>query len=97
MRYEWDEQKNEQNIAKHDVDFMDAPRIFLAPLLMTLDDRFEYGEERWSGLGLLEGRVVKIIYTEPDENTRRIISVRKAVAHERRLYEQFLKNQLGAL
>lgn len=96
MKYEWDERKNESNLEKHGIDFADAHRVFLTPVLTALDDRFDYGEDRWEGLGLLGGRVVKIIYTEPDEETRRIISVRKAVQHERKQYEQFLQNRLGA-
>lgn len=93
MNYEWDEQKNEINISKHGVDFCDASRIFQGPLLIALDDRFEYGEDRWIGLGILDGRVVKVVYTEPDEQTRRIISVQKVLQHERKQYEQFLQTQ----
>ena len=96
MDYIWDEQKSELNLNRHNIDFADAHRIFLTPVLTTLDDRFDYGEDRWAGLGLLDGRVVKVIFTEPDEETRRIISVRKALQHERKQYEQFLQNQLGA-
>ena len=58
MRYEWDDQKNRINQSKHSIDFKDAYRIFLSPVLTALDDRFDYGEDRWVGLGLLEGRVV---------------------------------------
>ena len=96
MKYEWDERKNASNLEKHGIDFADAFRVFLTPVLAALDDRFDYGEDRWEGLGLLGGRVVKVIYTEPDEKTRRIISVRKAVQHERKQYERFLQNRLGA-
>ena len=96
MKYEWDERKNEINIAQHGIDFADAHRIFLMPVLVALDDRFECGEDRWAGLGLLDGRIVKVIYTEPEEGTRRIISVRKALQHERKQFERFLQNQLGA-
>ncbi len=96
MNYEWDARKNESNLEKHGIDFADAFRIFLTPVLADLDDRVEYGEDRWEGLGLLGGRVVKVIWTEPDEDTRRIISVRKAVQHERKQFERFLQNQLGA-
>ena len=96
MTFEWDERKNEVNIAKHGIDFADAPRIFAAPLLVALDDRQDYGESRWIGLGLLDGRAVVVVYTEPDENTIRFISVRKALAHERKRYEQYLKDELGA-
>ncbi len=96
MEYEWDEQKNESNLTKHGIDFVDAHHIFLTPVLTALDDRLDYGEDRWVGLGLLDGRVVKVVYTEPDEQTRRIISVRKALQYERKQYGQFLQDKLGA-
>lgn len=95
MRYEWDEKKEAANITKHGVDFADAYQIFLTPVVTVLDDRFEYGEDRWISLGLLGGRVVKVVYTEPQYNTRRIISLRKAVQYERKQFEQFLENELG--
>jgi uncharacterized DUF497 family protein len=61
-------------------------------MAVDLDERSDYGEDRWIGTGWLDGRVVVIIYTEPNEATVRIISSRKALSHERRRYEQFLKN-----
>ena len=96
MEYVWDKRKNEINLAKHEIDFVDAHRVFVTPVLTTLDDRFDYGEDRWVGLGLLDERVVQIVFTEPDDDTRRIISLRKAVQHERKQYERFLQDQLGA-
>ncbi len=95
MQYEWDEQKREINLNQHEIDFADAHRIFLMPVLTTFDDRFDYGEDRWVGLGLLDERVVYIVFTEPDEETRRIVSVRKALHHERKQYEQFFQSQFG--
>ena len=95
MNFEWDERKNESNIAKHRFNFADAPCIFNLPMLVILDDREDYGEARWVGIGLLDGRVVVVVYTELDEKTIRIISLRKALSHERKRYEQYLKNRLG--
>ena len=95
MEFEWDEQKNQANITKHELDFADATRIFRLPLRISLDQRQDYGEERWIGLGMLDGRVVLIVFTEPDENIIRIISLRKALPYERKCYEQYLKNELG--
>jgi uncharacterized DUF497 family protein len=95
MNFEWDQLKNEANIAKHDLDFADAPRIFRLPLRISLDERQDYGEDRWVGLGMLDGRVVVVVFTEPDEDTIRIISLRKALPYERKRYEQYLKNELG--
>jgi len=95
MRFEWDEAKRKANLVKHGFDFADAFRIFSLPMVVEFDQREDYGEDRWIGIGLLDGRVVAIVYTEPDEETVRIISLRKALSHERRRYEQYLKNRLG--
>jgi hypothetical protein len=95
MKFEWDECKNQSNLVKHGFDFTDAFRIFNSPMLVEFDDRQDYGEDRWIGIGLLSGRVVVVVYTEPDEETVRIISLRKALTHERRRYEQYIQNRLG--
>lgn len=95
MQFEWDEQKRVQNIRKHGFDFRDAWKVFHSPMLVALDDREDYGEDRWIGIGMLKTQVVIVVYTEPHENTIRIISVMKALTHERIKYEQLLRNQLG--
>ena len=61
-------------------------------MVVDPDERSDYGEDRWIGAGWLDGRIVVVIYTEPNEATVRIISLRKALSDERRRYEQFLKN-----
>jgi uncharacterized protein len=95
MEFEWDERKNEVNIDKHGFDFADAPRIFDLPMAVEFDERIDYGEDRLIGTGILDGRVVVVVYTEPDQETIRIISLRKALSHERKRYEQYLKDRLG--
>lgn len=55
MNFEWDENKNEANIAKHGLDFADSPQIFKLPLRISLDEREDYKEERWIGIGMLYG------------------------------------------
>lgn len=94
MNFEWDERKNEVNIDKHGFDFADAYRIFDLPMAVELDERGDYGENRWIGTGMLYGRAVVVVYTEPDEETIRILSLRKAISYERKHYEQYLKNGL---
>ena len=89
MNIEWDEQKNQSNLRKHGLSFADASELFEAPMLVDVDDRFDYGEERLVGIGRIGSRTVVIVYTEPDEETTRIISLRKALNHERKLYEEF--------
>ncbi|HEY9704452.1 MAG TPA: BrnT family toxin [Allocoleopsis sp.] len=94
MNFEWDYQKNEANISKHGFDFNDASQVFNFPMIVDLDYREDYGEDRWVGTGLLDGRVVVLVYTQSDEETIRIISLRKALSYERKRYEQYLKNRL---
>lgn len=92
MRFEWDEQKNHANIRKHGFNFADAWEVFEAPMLVDLDDRLDYGEDRWIGIGRLRARIVVVVYTEPDDETIRVISLRKGLGHERNAYEQAFGN-----
>ena len=95
MRFEWDEQKRKINIRKHGFDFRDAYKVFELPMLVALDDRQDYGEDRWIGIGILNTRVVVVVFTERDEDTIRIISMIKATTNEQIRYEQLLRDQLG--
>jgi uncharacterized protein len=52
----------------------------------TIDDRDDYGEERWVALGLIGNRVHAMIYTMRRDNIR-IISLRKANGREVDYYE----------
>ena len=47
MLFEWDDAKNERNIRQHGIDFMDVLALFDGPMLTDLDDRMDYGENRW--------------------------------------------------
>ncbi|OQX24512.1 MAG: hypothetical protein BWK80_20430 [Desulfobacteraceae bacterium IS3] len=95
MQFEWDEQKRKTNLRKHGFDFRDAWKVFNSPMLAAHDDRYDYGEDRWIGIGMLEGRIVVVIFTEHEDNTIRIISMMKALTHERIRYEEHLRNRLG--
>jgi len=95
MQFEWDEQKRQANIRKHGFDFRDARKVFNFPMLAATDARQDYGEERLIGIGMLESRTVVVIFTERGDDTIRIISMMKALTHERIRYEQYLRNQLG--
>ena len=95
MEYEWDEKKNRANIKKHGFDFADAWEIFEAAMIVNPDTSQDYGEERWIGLGDYRGRIVLVVFTEPARETRRIISVRKAMKAEQKYYENTLKDEFG--
>lgn len=86
MTYEWDEGKNRLNIRLHGIDFLDVPSMFQHPMVTFLDQRTDYGEDRWIGIGVLKTVMAVIVFTEPKEDTVRIISARKATKHEERIY-----------
>ena len=89
MTFEWDERKRRTNAARHGLDFMDAKEMFRGPMLTALDIRDTYGEDRWTGIGMCQGRVVVVAFTERDEGRIiRIISLRKALSNEREAYER---------
>ncbi|MEC4986190.1 MAG: BrnT family toxin [Oscillatoria sp. PMC 1068.18] len=91
MEFEWDETKRLTNLRKHGIDFIDVPIVFDGDILTIEDERFNYGEQRFVTLGLLQRRVVAIVHTERDEYIR-IISARKATKYEQRIYFEQLSN-----
>lgn len=96
MNFEWDEQKNAANIHKHGFDFTDAWEIFESPMLTAPDTREDYGEERWIGIGFLRERIVVVVFAERSNDVIRVISLRKALKHERIRLEETIRDQLDA-
>jgi uncharacterized protein len=96
MNFEWDENKNSENIRKHGFDFADAWEIFELPMLAVADTREAYSENRFVGVGFLRQRVVLIVFAIREGDTIRIISLRKALKHERERFGEHLRNALGA-
>ena len=91
MRFIWDENKNRQNLRKHDVRFETAVLVFDDPYAITQRDVAE-DEERWITVGAIgPGSILLVVHTfyeELDEEVIRVISARAAESHERRAYEE---------
>jgi hypothetical protein len=64
--------------------------MFDNSMLIELDERFDYGEDRWIGIGFLGNGVAVVIWTERQNNIVRIISARRANRYERQRLEQYL-------
>ncbi len=94
-RLEWSETKRQANAHKHGIDFRDLSAIFDRPMLTRFDDRKDYGEDRWIGIGFLGQDVVVVVYTETKDEIIRIISARKANRRERRRFEKNVVDGLG--
>jgi uncharacterized protein len=94
MLFEWDENKNLGNIAKHGLEFQQAKQVFEDPNLLTFEDtRFSYAEVREISIGQLllttQSKIIIIVVVHTDRNgVIRIISARKASKQERKIYEQ---------
>jgi len=88
VRFVWDEKKNLANLKKHGVDFNDAVRAWYDPdRLDFFDEEHSTDKEvRWIFLGAVAGVVLYVVETEPDEDTVRIISARRASKYEQEKY-----------
>lgn len=86
IEFEWNADKAESNIRKHDVAFREAAEVFFDPFHQT-GDAFVDDEDREFILGYsLSERLLLVVYVERGERTR-IISARRATQHEKILYE----------
>jgi uncharacterized protein len=94
IRFEWDPKKAEANRRKHKVSFEQARDVFKDTMAIDeADDRDDYGEERSNRVGLVEGRLLFVSYTERiDEDSGdqviRIMSARPAERRERKRYHE---------
>jgi uncharacterized DUF497 family protein len=84
---QWDAEKAAANLRKHGVDFADAATALSDEQALTMNDD-DPDEERFVTIGVdALGRLLVVAYTWRGEDVR-LISARKATAHERRQYER---------
>ena len=91
--FEWDPEKNITNLRKHGLSFEEAASIFDGPVLSGPDE--SVGEVRDKSFGLLGGMVVACVIHTERQGKIRIISARRATAHERKHFDAYLKKALG--
>ena len=89
MRWAWSLVRNRDNKRKHGLSFETAQLVFDDPRALSRPDPFPH-EERWQTVGVIGQITIIVVHTWPDSNveTGRIVSARKATAHERRAYEE---------
>lgn len=83
VEYEWDDEKNEANIAADRLGFAAVERFEWETALITSSDR--QGERRWAAIGLIGNTLYYVVYTNRGDRTR-IISLRMASRAERSKY-----------
>jgi uncharacterized DUF497 family protein len=90
MEFEWDENKNLQNLKKHNISFEEAKEIFYGTIFNIIDERFDYGKIREISIGAIEGIVIVTVAHTERNGTIRLISARKATPKERKTYYEYL-------
>lgn len=92
MQFEWDPEKAQLNRRKHKVSFEEALTVFYDPLSATFNDKeHSVTEQRLITIGLSsQGRLLVVSHTERREALR-IISARRATAHERKRHESEIR------
>lgn len=82
LEFEWDDAKATENYARHGVSFELAKKVFNDPFAVErIDDRRDYGAERYIIIGLAEREILFVAYTEREERIR-LISARRATRYE---------------
>jgi uncharacterized DUF497 family protein len=91
VRVEWDEAKDEANRRKHGLSFADA-RVLLesGDCLIIFDADHSEFEDRFLAIGAIDRGIIVVAFTEPAEDTHRIISARHATGAERALYRSYM-------
>jgi len=87
-KFEWDDRKAAANRARHGIGFETARKVFKDPLAVDdPDDREDYGEARFTLIGMADGRLLLVAYTMREDRIR-IISARGAEPYEHRVYHE---------
>ncbi|MDJ0845462.1 BrnT family toxin [Crocosphaera sp.] len=89
MRFEWDDQKEQQNIKKHKVSFREAATVWTDPLALIAPDPLHSTEEEreWIIGQSYQRKLLMVVYTLRKGKTR-IISARVATKRERENYAE---------
>lgn len=84
--FEWDAAKSEVNLSKHGVTFEAARSVFNDVFACERRDvDSDPGEIRYVITGVVNEVILTVVYTERGDRTR-IVSARKATAHEQSEY-----------
>ncbi len=93
IQIEYDEVKNALNITKHGIGFNAVSDLDQDTVFTVEDTRFSYGEPRFITMGMIGGRLHILVWTDR-LGVMRMISLRKANAKERKIYDQ-TKNKIS--
>ncbi len=87
MEIQFDKAKDRRNRAKHGLSLAFATTFEWDSMMVQVDDRENYGEERWIGVAPHGGRLYTVVFTIRENDIPRIISLRRATNSEIENYE----------
>jgi len=83
LEFEWHDSKAKANSERHGINFDLAKTVFRDPFAVErLDDRRDYGEDRFIVIGMAAGNVRLFVAYAEREGFIRIISARRATQRE---------------
>ena len=89
MRFEWDDKKAFDNLAKHGVSFGEATEVFYDPNAVEIaDPEHSFDESRFVIIGYSTKQMLHVVFAERLDDMIRIVSARPPTATERKLYEE---------
>ncbi len=89
MRITCDPAKRQRTLQERGLDMRRAKEIFAGYHFTRADDRFDYGERRFTTVGWLDSRLVVFVWT-PRGTARRIVSMRHCHEREAKTLRQYL-------
>lgn len=87
MEFEWEEPKREWTRLERGLDFVDVAEADWDDAMTVEDSRSDYGEARFVSLVSIRARLCVVAWCWRDERMR-VISLRKANAKERKIYDE---------
>lgn len=87
MDITYDPAKSGRNIIDRGLSFARVAEFDFGTAIFVVDDRRDYGEVRYRGLGFVGDRVHALVFTETATGIR-VISFRKANRREVQVYEE---------
>lgn len=85
ITFEFDETKNQANLKKHGIDFVDAQLLWNDPRLLEIPAKTE-DEPRYLVIGVINNKHWSAVITYREANVR-LVSVRRSRTEEIALYE----------
>src|SRR5688572_7399728 len=95
MRITYDPEKNQRNMTERGLSFDEVANLDWSTVVVSRDERRDYGEERFRVLGRIGERLFAVVFTPREDDEIRVISFRRANRREEVMYNRQREEQRG--